>query len=255
MLLKRFALKRLLFAAYFALMAVLSFMAPARACMPLTGDSWFTYAETMTTSEFPQGVSVYKDKPFYDYDEKIFGKAIFIKNDAATPLYILQYPKAYAPTLNVTNYKLVGGKAFFSRGVYDEASIVSGDVQWQPIGELNAFILDVPQANSFTEDQITMVYRDDRPADVTIPADQEFTIRAVYGETPLQLKGKIQYALNANYDAKMHYNDPCAQQLEGRTVAPAANKINGPKLAAFVAVFGILLVSALSLSGKIRIHR
>jgi hypothetical protein len=231
------------------------------ACEPAGGDNWFTEEITFEKNNFPKGVSIYQDEPFYSYEKDVHGPISFVKNESNISLYIIpkiaseptQTPsqanrdtlKQPSSTLKPrTAYRLVSGKVYYFNNP-NEVDLPE-EYAWEG-GDTGGLDIDYSKLASLANIEIENVYKDNRPANQQVPATTDFSLKAFFDDEPLEIKGNIKYQLNNDYNPQQDANDACKKSLAKATADEALRERNSPRDGAFllgsVAGFLLLLVS------------
>lgn len=210
------------------ILIVLPFFAyPTIACEPNFGDSWFTSNIKLDSSDLPYGVSVTQETtPHNSYTEDIYGPLTRVKNSSTTPLYILSgtirstpAPSQVSPkdqpadtSKPVTTFKLVSDRVYFTYLARTVENVANPNFIWQESTE-NSLLLPWYDIADYSGGKLEVVKKDGRPSNVAVPANQNFSLNAVYGTTSIRLPGTVTYEMNSNYNPKSHANDPCSRHL------------------------------------------
>jgi hypothetical protein len=196
-------------------LTIIAFGSLAYACTPGGPDAWYTETIALDQSSIPAGVAV-----SYDASRNAFS----IKNSGSEAFYIvgpyhsssIRYPNSGLPNGYEPKYKIISGKVWFftdaGRMSYSGSECSGGVCTNQGTWQLNTdgagnaqseFLLNIREAHLFgLVYDSKQVYQDDRPANVSVPASQNFSFEAVYAGRLVTITGTIQYSLNTNYDPK-----------------------------------------------------
>ncbi len=171
----------------------------AFACKAHPGDEWFTSKISIDASTLPTGVKFIENPSGYYKEELV--------NTSATPFYLLQDEWPYThqsmntsgkstelPANEVPLYKIVSNEAYYWNSEKGWAKNLLGTSNDSHIG-VNLEAMGIKMMH---------IRGDNRPKDVIVPAAQEFTFKAYYGSKPVEVSGKVDYALNQNYDSDRH---------------------------------------------------
>lgn len=210
------------------LFTILGFGSSAYACEPTTGSPWFTQSIQLNSSNLPSGVTITRESTeFNSYSEEIHGPLSRIKNTSDTPLYLLPKPSDASisptsardtqdiqePNKPKTTFKLVSGKMFFTYLPRSVENVWAPNFIWED-ASTDSLLLPWYDIRDYAGIEINTTTRDDRPRGTKAPETQDFSLLAVYGKTPLNLKGTVTYKLNPDYNPKAHANDPCSRYLD-----------------------------------------
>jgi hypothetical protein len=167
---------------------------------------WFS-REVIFDNAIPKGITIDHSEPSeYQYDEKIEGPPIVIKNSGTTPIYLLSNNE------RSIKLKIVNNKVYYTNYRVRLDNISSKNIRWNEYRahhyQITPLILE-----DLTGIKIIGNCSDNRPDNISAPLPQEFSINTVYGDQILRINGKIVYQLNKDYDPHAQANSPIYQHF------------------------------------------
>ncbi|MBI4609859.1 MAG: hypothetical protein HY726_12730 [Candidatus Rokubacteria bacterium] len=219
--------------------------------------NWFRIRSVeLDPAQFPAGVRIAEDRSSPHALLKLF-----IVNDGPTPLWVtarspepvawvIQFPPGKIPYM-----KLAQDRVWWfrkpSKG-YGQAGDVGGLVESSDPG--NGWTIDERYVIRESGVASRQVQADDRPAQVEVPAPQDFALQAFYGDSPVALRGKIVYALNERYRPDAGRGPMVMASCTGFTCPGAERQLLFlPALLAGLAVLNLVFFGARRRQGERRL--
>jgi hypothetical protein len=163
-------------------------------------DHWFNATITIDPQTLPKGVSVETKIEYTGNTMAYFTNAtdipLIINPPDPTKTYFEPYPRPLT-------MKLVSNNTY-----YCDVLAKPMDCSMNARVNLANAVFDTPEINKTMLN--AWITKDDRPADVQIPAPQKFQSPALYGEQTIMIGGEISYSLNEKYDPKAATRSGCA---------------------------------------------
>ncbi len=198
--------------------------------LPPPDFSWFKVQTEFSTTGLPRGISITKK----DYGDSMYqpGKS-FIRNQSATPLYLLKktitdsysdavqinvFPESKISSEFVPIYKLISNEVYYPRSTYiDQGGNHDLEGKYYEAEKLadncdknhcticpkdscdpSVVALDhIPYGLGINSTK--NIYQENRPINPVIPEPEDFKLAAYYGNNLVEINGKFVYSLNDNY--------------------------------------------------------